>query len=360
MAFAALSTSLDSARARRIFPSLHHHQHDFNNMKALHLAPLLLLVPSSLCAPPVAARGVHAKVRMDALKTLTFYSGEMTAGRRTSPQPQLECKGSPCRYAAPDVVSCKSLGGGEWKVSGLANGWRRVRGASAHDLPAHSAKRICQRRLGWVVFKSHAKDGVIQTIRTCSKVSRTATLALMSRRSHTLHPPQTLAPSPTRYSQPTLPTAHIRIPVSTLYPSIIFYASSSHFHSSPSLPRKVAPGHHVPARLLGSIPLHRVQPARFLLPTQRSHSRRTRTPRLGRFRPRRRRRRRRRRTSPALHEGRARSCTRRRARPSRLATWILDRSRPRRRSSRSWKCPAQRERRTDLRRAQRRLGTARL
>jgi hypothetical protein len=53
---------------------------------------------------------------MSSLRRLTFYDGALTAGRRTRPQEQLICHGSPCRYARPDVVTCSALGGGDWKV----------------------------------------------------------------------------------------------------------------------------------------------------------------------------------------------------------------------------------------------------
>lgn len=51
-----------------------------------------------------------SRVRMDTLNTLTFYNGEMTAARRSSPVPQLECVGKPCKLYQPDVVQCTAVG----------------------------------------------------------------------------------------------------------------------------------------------------------------------------------------------------------------------------------------------------------
>lgn len=61
------------------------------------------------------------RVRLDSLSTLTFYNGEQTSFRRTSPVPQMTCKGKPCMVFQPDVVQCQNMGGHgtevEWKVS---------------------------------------------------------------------------------------------------------------------------------------------------------------------------------------------------------------------------------------------------
>ncbi|KAK9893849.1 DUF1183-domain-containing protein [Cystobasidium minutum MCA 4210] len=60
-----------------------------------------------------------SRVRMDSIDTLTFYNGELTAARRSSPVPQLECVGKPCKLYQPDVVQCTAVGRNgpdtEWK-----------------------------------------------------------------------------------------------------------------------------------------------------------------------------------------------------------------------------------------------------
>jgi len=61
------------------------------------------------------------KVALDSIRSLTFYKGEYTQGRRTSPIPQLTCVGKPCNVFQPDVVRCVNDGGRgldvDWKVS---------------------------------------------------------------------------------------------------------------------------------------------------------------------------------------------------------------------------------------------------
>lgn len=51
-----------------------------------------------------------SRVRMDSIDTLTFYNGELTAARRSSPVPQLQCVGKPCKLYQPDVVQCTAVG----------------------------------------------------------------------------------------------------------------------------------------------------------------------------------------------------------------------------------------------------------
>lgn len=57
---------------------------------------------------------------MSSLSALTLHKNKRTASRRTSPIPQLTCRGSPCRTYQPDVVQCVAVGtdgagGLEWK-----------------------------------------------------------------------------------------------------------------------------------------------------------------------------------------------------------------------------------------------------
>lgn len=62
---------------------------------------------------------------MDSIDTLTFYNGELTAARRSSPVPQLECVGKPCKLYQPDVVQCTAVGRNgpdtEWSERGLTS-----------------------------------------------------------------------------------------------------------------------------------------------------------------------------------------------------------------------------------------------
>ncbi|KZV84649.1 DUF1183-domain-containing protein, partial [Exidia glandulosa HHB12029] len=53
----------------------------------------------------------HTKVKLSDIESLTFYAGEKTAARRTSPIDQLKCIGKPCRTYKPDVVRCINTGG---------------------------------------------------------------------------------------------------------------------------------------------------------------------------------------------------------------------------------------------------------
>ncbi|KAF8510952.1 hypothetical protein BU17DRAFT_55037 [Hysterangium stoloniferum] len=61
-----------------------------------------------------------SKVALDSIRSLTFYNGEFTKARRTSPIPQLKCIGKPCNVFQPDVVRCINDGGRgldvEWKA----------------------------------------------------------------------------------------------------------------------------------------------------------------------------------------------------------------------------------------------------
>ncbi|PWN30419.1 DUF1183-domain-containing protein [Jaminaea rosea] len=59
--------------------------------------------------------GAGRRIPFDSIRALTFYDGHKTAARRTSPVPQLTCEGKLCRKFQPDVVSCTSLGDGQWK-----------------------------------------------------------------------------------------------------------------------------------------------------------------------------------------------------------------------------------------------------
>ncbi|KAE8222177.1 hypothetical protein CF319_g4578 [Tilletia indica] len=78
----------------------------------LFLSLILLLTPSSTNA----ARSSQLKrIRLDSIRTLTFYADERTTARRTSPIPQLTCKGKACRSYQPDVVQCSSMGDWQWK-----------------------------------------------------------------------------------------------------------------------------------------------------------------------------------------------------------------------------------------------------
>jgi len=52
-----------------------------------------------------------SKVELAKIPALTFYKGDQTAYRRTSPLPQLTCVGKPCGLFQPEVVRCESLGG---------------------------------------------------------------------------------------------------------------------------------------------------------------------------------------------------------------------------------------------------------
>ncbi|KIR38402.1 hypothetical protein I313_05510 [Cryptococcus deuterogattii Ram5] len=54
--------------------------------------------------------GGAKKIPLSGIKTLTFYADKYTAGRRTSPIPQLTCQGPGCKIFQPDVVQCTNMG----------------------------------------------------------------------------------------------------------------------------------------------------------------------------------------------------------------------------------------------------------
>ncbi|EGG12632.1 uncharacterized protein MELLADRAFT_101065 [Melampsora larici-populina 98AG31] len=51
------------------------------------------------------------RVLLSSIDTLTFYDGERTNFRRTSPVLQLVCQGQPCKRFKPDVIQCQNTGG---------------------------------------------------------------------------------------------------------------------------------------------------------------------------------------------------------------------------------------------------------
>ncbi|BGP43882.1 hypothetical protein JCM10450v2_008081 [Rhodotorula kratochvilovae] len=60
------------------------------------------------------------RIPLSSLTALTLHKNKRTAARRTSPIPQLACRGSACRSYQPDVVQCVAVGsdgagGLEWK-----------------------------------------------------------------------------------------------------------------------------------------------------------------------------------------------------------------------------------------------------
>lgn len=88
-------------------------------MKTLTTATLIAFAISFLVssASAYSDSSSHRRVLQSSIKTLTFYDGELTQGRRTQPVPQLSCVGKACKQYRPDVVQCTSMGDGEWKVS---------------------------------------------------------------------------------------------------------------------------------------------------------------------------------------------------------------------------------------------------
>lgn len=61
--------------------------------------------------------GAGRRIKLNDIKTLTFYAGEKTAYRRTSALPQLTCQGSACRRYRPDAIQCTSMSNAQWKCS---------------------------------------------------------------------------------------------------------------------------------------------------------------------------------------------------------------------------------------------------
>ncbi|CAH7668453.1 hypothetical protein PPACK8108_LOCUS2965 [Phakopsora pachyrhizi] len=61
----------------------------------------------------------HQRVLLSSIQTLTFFDGEKTAYRRSSPVDQLTCKGYACSSYRPDVIQCYNQGGSgsdiQWK-----------------------------------------------------------------------------------------------------------------------------------------------------------------------------------------------------------------------------------------------------
>ncbi|EJU04673.1 DUF1183-domain-containing protein [Dacryopinax primogenitus] len=53
----------------------------------------------------------NTRVKLSDIKTLTFHADRKTFSRRTSPIPQLTCKGAACKHYKPDVIQCYNMGG---------------------------------------------------------------------------------------------------------------------------------------------------------------------------------------------------------------------------------------------------------
>ncbi|EFP93819.2 uncharacterized protein PGTG_19830, partial [Puccinia graminis f. sp. tritici CRL 75-36-700-3] len=68
----------------------------------------------------------NSKVLLSEIPTLTFFDGEKTNFRRTSPVDQLVCQGPGCNIFRPDVIQCYNKGG-----SGTDVNWK-----CEADLPA--------------------------------------------------------------------------------------------------------------------------------------------------------------------------------------------------------------------------------
>ncbi|EKM57889.1 uncharacterized protein PHACADRAFT_171110 [Phanerochaete carnosa HHB-10118-sp] len=52
-----------------------------------------------------------SRIRLDRIKSLSFYKDALTAARRTDPLPQLTCIGKACRQYTPEAVRCVNVGG---------------------------------------------------------------------------------------------------------------------------------------------------------------------------------------------------------------------------------------------------------
>ncbi|KAF8938110.1 hypothetical protein BGZ58_001557 [Dissophora ornata] len=80
-------------------------------LQGLSLATLLVTLTLLWSAPVTAFGGNDKKVLLKDVQTLTLHRGKMTAGRRTSPVPQLSCVGgNACGHYEPDVVQCTNAG----------------------------------------------------------------------------------------------------------------------------------------------------------------------------------------------------------------------------------------------------------
>ncbi|EFP90445.2 hypothetical protein PGT21_034220 [Puccinia graminis f. sp. tritici] len=53
----------------------------------------------------------NSKVLLSDISTLTFFDGEQTTFRRTSPVDQLVCRGPGCKVFRPEVIQCYNKGG---------------------------------------------------------------------------------------------------------------------------------------------------------------------------------------------------------------------------------------------------------
>ncbi|KAK0526614.1 hypothetical protein OC835_005225 [Tilletia horrida] len=83
----------------------------------LVLAAFLATTAHAAAGASSSSRRQHKRIKLDAIRTLTFYKDERTTARRTRGVPQLTCvgKGSACRRYQPDVVQCSSMGDWQWK-----------------------------------------------------------------------------------------------------------------------------------------------------------------------------------------------------------------------------------------------------
>lgn len=92
--------------------------HFFDEPANMRLSLLLafLALLALLCLAPTWASayddsGGDESVLLSQVRTLVFKRGKLTAGRRSSPIPQLSCVGGPCDAAnIPDAVMCEQIG----------------------------------------------------------------------------------------------------------------------------------------------------------------------------------------------------------------------------------------------------------
>ncbi|CAG8452473.1 8534_t:CDS:2 [Dentiscutata erythropus] len=71
---------------------------------------IIIFIPL-LCLNVNYIEAADIKVRLEDVKTITLYRGELTAGRRNDPIEQLRCVGGDsCHMYTPDVIQCTNTG----------------------------------------------------------------------------------------------------------------------------------------------------------------------------------------------------------------------------------------------------------
>lgn len=122
-----------------------------------------------------AAGAAHAgsspdRIRLDDIKTLTFFRDRMTTGRREPPVPQLTCVGSLCKWYTPPAVQCENRGNAQWKCEAELPVWAQFGPLQVscegwkHKHDTHVVRGSCALRFELVSPNTHAQSSWATTL----------------------------------------------------------------------------------------------------------------------------------------------------------------------------------------------------